>query len=290
MKTALAMYGFDRPHYLSRCIRALEKAESKDGIDFYYFQDGAVNSVSGRRWADDAMIEQCTEIARKSSLNFNVTVAPTNNSIAIQQMTSSRWLFEDLKYNSIIGLVDDFEVAKSFLHVRKVLINQFRHDPKIFCVQHGYLNHMTAEQKRGLLDKYVLSRNMAPPGGWTIFRNKWLRLLALYKPYYDMISVLDYRLRPHEKIKNLIGTRVTSHDAAYEWALYKTDMYNVWPVVNRCRDIGEQGVHKRPHLHGKHLRKTSLDEFPEDLAITEFKHDPACLKKVKWAGCLRDRK
>lgn len=274
MRIALAFYAFNRPGYLKKTISALEANPGKKGIDFYYFQDGAVNQISGRRCCADEKIQQCLEIVKKSSIRFSIKQSEKNKGIAIQQMESTRCLFKELRYDTIIGLGDDVTPARSFLHVRRVLIDQFIYDPSVFSALCCYVNHMTREQKAPALDKYIKCYNMTPPGGWTIFRHKWLQLLPEYMPYYELIEKQDYVYRNHAQIRKLTGHSITSHDGAYEWALGKTNMHNVWPVVNRCRDIGARGTHKRPHIHGRALEKTHLDEFEEDFAITKFHHAP----------------
>jgi len=287
MRIALSLFGFNRPHYLKEVLVALEGNASKDGIDFYYFQDGAVNRYSRMQWAKQDEIVASANCARASSLNFQVVVSPHNRGIAVQQVECTKALFKDLKYDAVIALTDDFKPSKYFLHTRKILINQFADDPKVFSVHHCYINHMSRARKRVALRKYIFCRNMPSPGGWVLFRDKWLDLLPLYAPYYNMISTLDYRGRPHRDIQDLLGGKITSQDAGYEWAFYKTDMYNVWPVVNRCKDIGHLGTNKRPQRDGPYAELTKLDEFEEDLSCNQFEHAPAYTKGL-WM--LKDRR
>jgi len=286
-RTAFALYGFNRPHYLKQVVASIDVMESKEDVDFYYFQDGDVNINSGRSRCSRTIIEDNLGIIRGARTQFEIVESAHNLGGGMQQMSSAEKLIERDNYDVVVGTVEDHVVSRHFLRIRKVLTEQFLWEPQAFCVVNSWVNFMNEAKKRPTMDKYVRCMNTTSPG-WTLFRNKWQPVKEKYMPYYDMLSKMDYHERNHQRIHKTFGIRATGHDGGFEWALGQTDMYCVLPVMNRIQDIGLMGLHKRPAINREHIERVTLHEFEEERGITRFVEAPEYYKDPEFnPGILR---
>jgi SAM-dependent methyltransferase len=269
-KIAFALYSFNRPHYLRDCIDSIDAAENKEGIDFYHFQDGdqcAVNKKSNK--AQDE-VDSCLQIAREAGTSFNIIAAPYNYGVAVQQMKSTELLFDSQKYDVLIGLVDDYVIGKHFFTVTKAIVDQFYWCPRVFSTIHTCYVRKSRAYKEQRLYKYGVTKMMTPPGGWSVYRDRWQQVKDEYLVYYDLIKTMRYTSRNHRKIREAFGYPATSHDMGFGYALGKTNLFNILPCTPRVIDIGVTGMHKRPHIHQESLDSLCLDEFEQDAQPETF--------------------
>ena len=270
MRVAFALYSFNRPHYLKRCLDAIDAAGDKTGIDFYHFQDGDQCFLTKKSHKSKDAVCKSAALAKAAATDFTVVEAPYNYGVAIQQMKSTELLFDQKQYDVLIGLVDDYVVSKNFFTITKALIDQFYWCPRVFSVIHTCYVRKPREFKEHRLYKYMTTKMMTSPGGWSIYRDRWPAIKERYHAYYEVIRTMSYMSRDHRKIYKMFQRSATSHDMGFEWAIDKTNLFNILPCVNRVIDIGVTGMHKRPHIHQGPLSELRLDEFESDAQPETF--------------------
>lgn len=254
------IFSFDRPNYLSKVIKSLEK-QTID-IDWYAYQDN-YKTKNGKINADSKDINKCLEILDSSSLDIYINVQEYNVGIGRQKLDSYE-LFDD--YDKVIFYEDDMVVSKYY---NKLLIKMSEQFPKSIVY--------APDRPRKYLQEYNPNEHLNCVK--KMWKHYWGYLQPKYvtekvKPYLEKYCEVvgdDYHIRPSKKIRNVFNVSNTSHDAIMDKALRKENLYKICTVWPRGEYIGKEGMHMNPKIYKKWNMEDELKyEFEEDKNIEEF--------------------
>src|SRR3990167_2550361 len=94
----ISIRGFNRPEYLKQCLDSLAENTDLD-VDFYFFQDGAVNPFSGIRYATDKEIKASLRVFQNCNLSHKtIYQSPVNLGAALRNQHQLEVLFPAYKY------------------------------------------------------------------------------------------------------------------------------------------------------------------------------------------------
>ena len=274
MRTAGLVFSFNRPEYLAQVLQSLQKQTDKN-IDYILIQDGAVNRISRRKYANEHDVRQCVKMFTDADLPGSQTVVNSHNmGMAHQKLLGYSVAFKEYDYDTCIVFEDDLVVAPNYVRLMRVLLHQFGSDRKIATVQASdskvtYDDYNNLSYKELSLIEYS-HRHFWGYGTW---KDRWAMHKPIYDTYYNLIKDRDYRLRPHGKIRKLTGIKQTSHDAALDWCIEKCEQKKVNTVIPRATYIGRTGLHCRPDLFKKSGYEDRLSfpiDFEEDKDIDKF--------------------
>ena len=244
MKLAVAIMSFNRPHYFEQVLQSINEQTDKD-VDFYLFQDGAINKYSWRRCANQSDITKCIELYEYYIPKGKIHIQDTNVGTAENFNKAEEVLFEDYNYDSILFLEDDLVLSPWYISIIKKMLEAYNEtEVGMVC---AYGDHNIS------LDAQFKYPNMVKPidhlWGYATTKDSWEQR----KPYYDewfnqFIKGKDYVTRDHRKIfewYNEIGfkTLASSQDAARTIAMLRACQIGVATVTNNGEYIGQIGQH-----------------------------------------------
>ena len=265
-KVAIAIISFNRPHYLSQCIKSLEVQSCLNNTDFFLFQDGAFNYKVNKKRAEQKDIDKCIKIFNNSFLPNKICLpAKENIGLLENHHRAYQKIFDELKYDVMIVTEDDLVYNKDWLRVTRVLIKQFWDIESVATIQASCQGQYTPNQNRKENYKYI---NIGIPNwlGFAIWRNRWERMKPFFEEYRKFMQQFDYIRRDNLKIRKWykdfanIEELTTSQDRAKDWAAVLAGMSRVFTVVNRAKYIGEYGVHGTP----ANYRRTGYDKMSNE--------------------------
>ena len=70
---------FKRPDYLEETITSLENAEEANEVNWYVFQDGAENKLTGEIYATQEELDSVSKIINNSTLPIKEFIQQENN-------------------------------------------------------------------------------------------------------------------------------------------------------------------------------------------------------------------
>jgi len=274
MRTAALIFSFNRPEYLAPVLTSLKK-QTDLNLDYVLVQDGAINMISRRKYANEHVIRQCISLFKEAELPGAQTVISSHNmGMAHQKLIGYSYAFKDHDYDACIVFEDDLVVAPHYVRLMRILLQQYGSDREVATVQASdnddkSINYSNLTQKE--LTKVVKSsRHFWGYGTW---KDRWLQHAPYYNKYYSLVRNRDYRQRPHDMIRKLTGIKQTSHDAALDWCIKECNQYKINTLVPRATYIGRKGLHCRPDLFIKSGYERMLDnkiDFEEDKDIDKF--------------------
>lgn len=254
-KLCIAIRTFKRSNYLRETIQGLLKNVTLRDTDFYFYIDGAVNSFSGIRYANDSEPIRCLyEIQKHPTLpNLMIVMKKQNVQTAVQKYEMLSTLFP--RYDYVMMLDDDLIVDEFYITTVNTLFEQFKDDPKAgilgtFFVPPGqkFVQDLTSNKAKILADKvqYGFGRRWEQ-GFW---RESWEKIKPYYEIYMKYAGKCDYKQllddNPtihYEREKILEYFPVCNADAALEFAAYRVGYLGLHTEVLRHKGIGIKGMY-----------------------------------------------
>ena len=262
---------FDRSEYLIKVLESLRRQiDCKiDERAIVLFQDGAVNSFSGKRYATDDAIRNCVDTFRQIFPHGKVMESPSNLGVALNFDRAERYGFEELGAESVIFLEDDLVLGEAYISTIDHLLAQFLDDDRV-----GYLAAY-GDHTKSLEQQQANRTKLIPLGhnwGFALIRRQWLRIQPRVNQYLELIKDVDYRDRDSDKICSLFmswgyGDPAVSQDAAKTIACCAEGIVKLNTYICNATYIGARGLHMNDRLFAdRGYAKTAL--FPE--RVTSF--------------------
>lgn len=265
--TAVCITSFNRPNYVRRCIRSLERCVDKETVDWHLMQGGAVNKFSGERWATDQEIADCLEILENADLpNKTLHVNSENVGIAIQR--DRIWSLFDEGYEYVYHVEGDIVVGKYFLRLARILMDQF---PE-------YLGSMYRSVRAenvtidGNLDQVLISDHGAHMVDF-LHRDTFSKIEDDWNQFIDIVWGHDFPRgdTPDEELADEFTEGVDGSDKVLSYITRMNDVLQVKPVVSRASDIGEYGMYHTPEKRADMpAGEEGQLEYAEDADIERF--------------------
>jgi hypothetical protein len=176
-------------------------------------------------------------------------------------------IFKNTQHESAIFLEDDFILGQHYLKIIDSLLRQAIDDPRI-----GYVSavgdHLASieQQRLNLATPIMMKQNWA----FGLTRRHWQENQPIMEEYISLISNIDYRQRPHDKIFDLysrwgVGRMESSQDHAKFIATTLNKRLRLSTAACYGKYIGETGIHSSPELYrSSGYDRTQICDIPVD--------------------------
>lgn len=241
------LLSFDRPEFFERVARSLSDQVDANlqGRPIALFQDGAVNRFSGKRRAEDSVIDANVEIFRRYFPEGKCFVAESNLGVALNFERAERYAFEELNRDAALFFEDDLLLSPFYVSALDRLTEMALGDARVGYVSaYGFQGPQSARSNPEPL-KYVTLGHL---WGFGLTKRLWLRNRPFVDPYLQLVRNIDYRERDARAIYRLysswgMGAPGTSQDCAKHMACVLNDAVNLNTSVSFARYIGATGLH-----------------------------------------------
>lgn len=247
----IVLMGFNRPAYFERVLasfksqRDIELNES----DIFLFQDGAVNAISGKRYASDEDIAENVRLFHVYFPGGTVFQANSNLGVALNFERAERYVFEELQAPLAYFFEDDLELGPFYIKTLNRLADMAmaREDIGYFAAYGAHDLYVASPETCNRLVK------LDHHWGFGLTRREWKK----YEPYIDRyLSIVrehDYRERPAPEIIGLFrswgcGVPGTSQDVAKTLACHLSGSVKINTLATLARYIGAYGLHMTPDI------------------------------------------
>lgn len=242
-----------RVGYLKKCLASLEAQTDLSEVDFYFYQDGAVNPFSGRRHATDAQVAESLATFEASSLpNKTIVVKDHNVGTAIQKNEILEALFP--KYRYVMMLDNDLVFNKFYIHTLLTLFRQFEPYPEVGMLQTSYFyNARTAPETAAFARDHadVVKYGFGQRWEQGFWRKNWSQIQHHFLPYMELAGHADYKEmllydKPafaKAKRKILERYRTVSADFVLEKCVRRAGFQGLHTAALRHRTIGRSGIY-----------------------------------------------
>jgi len=269
MKLAVAIMSFNRPDYFERVLKSINQQTDKD-VDFYLFQDGAINKYSWRRCANQSDITKCVELYEYYIPKGKIHIHGTNVGTAENFNKAEDLLFNVYNYDAVLFLEDDLVLSPWYISIIKKMLEAYNY--KEIGMVCAYGDHNIS------LEAQFKYPNMIKPidhlWGYATTKDSWEQRKPYYDEWYEtFIKGRDYVMRDHNKIfewYNELGFKsvASSQDAARTISMLRADQVGITTVSNNGEYIGHVGQ------HGSNLTDGMIrPPFTEDVGPFIYKED-----------------
>jgi hypothetical protein len=249
----IAVLSFNRPHYLEPVLASLASQKGIEERAIHFFQDGAVNRHSGKRWAEDAEIETCIALCRRFFPWGVMHISADNIGICENFRRAEKFVFEELDAEVAYFFEDDMVVSANYVETLDGLQAQIATVDSIgYFAAYGLHRLSSAEQAARRRDLVQLEHIWA----FGLKREHWRDMQRILAPYYAIVCESDYRDRPHGAIRRFyaslgVPSVHTSQDTAKAIATILLGRWRCNTIPALGRYIGETGVHFRPAYYAE---------------------------------------
>lgn len=249
MTIGVGILAFNRPQYLRRLLASLEMQTDLRGVDFHLFLDGAINHVSGNRYAYQKDIDACERIFERSRLpNRHIHKQEHNVSVGIASLEATDTLAST--YERIMQLEDDIVLSPDWFGMARTLYDELESHPDVYSFNPGFRRIEQRSQDAANLGRIAYSWNHMWCECFTA--DRWQRIRDYYMEYHAYIVEEDYIERtdgPVAAFYDDLGMRdglARSQDGGREMAISRAGMRRAQCAVNRALGIGQHGIHFTP--------------------------------------------
>lgn len=255
---AAALFTFAKPDVTKQVIDSILQNRDYDyEIDWHVFHDGAVNRISGVRYADDATVKETLKVVTDSELPYrSITVNKYNENIVWQKHRA----FQLFKYHDLVYFFeDDLLLGNYYLRLLKILAESFpQHIGMLYKRSNNGKHHVVFPDGGPLIwGSYM------PVGVYNKIKGDWNR-------YYNRMKNVDY-------IKQKRSSLGQAHDINLAKMIQKAGVQKLWPCVTRARNIGQYG-HITYLKGGSQWEKDKLPLQPTKISYPE--HDKTITRFV----------
>jgi hypothetical protein len=121
VKIAGAIICFDKYDYTLQAVRSLEKSVEAENIDWYVFQDGMTNPLTGISYAEEKKLDLVRTIFNTSTLPIKHFEQSVGNGSIPQQKYKAHQVFEMGDYDTVFFFEDDLVVSKYYLRLLRIM-------------------------------------------------------------------------------------------------------------------------------------------------------------------------
>ena len=272
----VAIFGFNRPRHLERCLESLEVNREANRTDIFIFVDGPRNENDVR------LVNETREIARRAYKFRTVTVVEQEFNLGLGASITSGISYVLKLHHSLIVLEDDLTVSRYFLSYMNQGLDIYKDNSNVGSI-HGF--NFNFEEP--LSEPYFIRGGDCL--GWATWADRWslfskdsagtytkLKKLNLIKAFD-----LDGSFRYSDILKNEI--RDGFHSWAINWhaSLFSYGKFTLYPGLSLIEYNGADGSGTHP-IKNSTLWDTKLSEkfawdFPNN--VVESKDGLQQLKK-----------
>jgi len=250
MTIGVGILAFNRPQYLRRLLASLEMQTDLSGCEFHLFLDGAVNQVSGNRYAEQRDIDACVKLFERARLpNRTIHRQEHNVNIGIASLEATDTLVST--YERIMQLEDDVVLSPDWFHLARVLYDELATHPDVYSFSPGFRRVGTHSEDAANLGRITYAWHHMWCECFTA--DRWVRIRPEYMEYHAYIAETDYLVRQDGVVREFFNglggmppDLACSQDGGREMAIRRNGMRRALCAVNRAIGIGQYGIHFTP--------------------------------------------
>jgi len=255
MTIGVGIIAFNRPQYLRRLLASLEMQTDLSGCDFHMFLDGAVNPVSGNRYAEQKDIDACARLFEHARLpNRTIHRQERNVNIGIASLEATDTLAST--YERIMQLEDDVVLSPDWFRLARLLYDELEMHPDVYSFSPGFRRAGAHSEDATNLGRIAYSWHHMWCECFTA--DRWERIRPEYMEYHAYIVKPDYLERPDGIVRKFFDglggmppDLACSQDGGREMAIRRNGMCRAQCAVNRALGIGKYGIHFTPRIFAK---------------------------------------
>jgi len=254
-KLCITVRSFRRPDYLKQCLESLGNNSDLD-VDFFFFQDGAVNPFSGIRYATDKEVKASLKVFQDSKLpNKTIFVSQYNLGPIIRNRLQLGYVFPLYEYGVFVD--NDLVFNKYYIKTLKVLFEQFKNSDA-GSIQTSF--RFRGNNSQSLEDAVELENKVT--NGFShrwelgLWRETWEKVKPIIAPYFELTARVDFREFLYNasiykdirnKCRDIYGCQHTvggtpTEDYVLEKAIEKAGYKGLHTLTLRHKTIGEEGM------------------------------------------------
>lgn len=262
MKIASTIMCFKRPDYLEQVMKSLEDADESSELDWFVFQDGAENEISGEVYATQTELDAVADIINTSTLPIKEFIRQDSNISPSQQ----RYLILSLlnEYDLVYVFEDDLIVGKHYLRLLRIMAEQFPNYTGIMNRHTNIGNDKTAVDVCGYARLW----------GHYMTSDTYSKIKELYTEYYEFVKNFDFHQR--RNIEIVVNPKVPwlLDDVVINKLCRKFGVRKLWPLITRGKYIGRHGMvayktRKYWERQGMHKQPETIT-YKSDASLQEF--------------------
>jgi putative methyltransferase (TIGR04325 family) len=257
MTTAIALFGWKRPHHLHQVLQSLSVNREIAGLPLYIFLDGPRNDV------DQSECDLCFKIADKfdSALSKQIIRSTTNLGLFNSVIQGVSLVLQ--QYESLIMLEDDIVVSPYFLSYMIQGLSLYRDVPEVASI-HGFTPNIIPSPP----SSFFLPG--ADCWGWATWRHQWRRMrfhaAALAQEIRSKQLTKTFNLNGNYDYLRMLDDRAVNRNNS--WAIlwhascFLAGKVTLYPSKSLVSNIGLDGS-------GEHC--TSAKDLYTDSSFDEIK-------------------
>jgi len=236
MRIAGTMMCFDRPHYLESVLKSFEEADEAHEIDWFMFQDGAVNEFSEVRYAEDGDLEDVASLIRNTSLPVKEFFRQEYNVSPAQQRYLMYQVLQD--YDLVYVFDDDMVIGQHYFSLlRKMALQYPNYVGLLFATGRIPVNKESLRKLRTV--------RIARLWGHYMTRKNWLKFEDDHRIYYNHMKTRDYfiYMKRGGRRKDPLPERIPTgmDDCIVNHLCRRNGVEKLVPHISRAKYIGKYG-------------------------------------------------
>ncbi len=263
------MMCFNRPHYLEPVLKSFEEADEAQEIDWFFFQDGAVNEFSEIRYAEDRDLEDVASLIRSTSLPVKQFSRQEYNVSPAQQRYLMYQVLQD--YDLVYVFDDDMIIGQHYFSLLRKMASQF---PDYVGLLFTTDRRPPNKKNRQRLQRIEIARLW----GHYMTRKNWLKFKDDHQIYYNHMKTRDYfvYMKKGRRNKDPLPKRIPTgtDDCIVNHLCRRNKVRKLVPYISRARYIGKYG-NISYKLDNYWIRKGMANQrqkitFPADATLERF--------------------
>ena len=245
----IAVFSFNRPHYLRQVLRSLAGQEGgiADGR-VHLFQDGWFSKFGNCDVADASTVRDCIDVFKQHFPAGHVHLARRNLGVAHNIGRAQRFLLGAMRAPVAYFFEDDMVLSPYYLGALASLARIALDDERIGYVA-AYGDHFAGASPEAAAAQGLIA--MEHNWGFALTRRHWLEQQPILRAYRRLLWGADYRDRPQRRIKAFFHSfgyepGGTSQDCATHLATLVLGRVRLRCVPCYGHYIGEHGLHFTP--------------------------------------------
>lgn len=233
-KKAVVLLAFNRPEYLSRVLPSLEDNTEINRYDWYLFQDGITNELSGISYSEEEAHSKVTEQLYRAKLPNKTVITRPYNIAPSQQRYHALKLLEE--YDLLFCFDDDMIVSKYYLKLLRIMAEQFP----------NYIGILYSNKPNKQRINVVSVERTARLWGHYINKETYGKIKDDYQEYYEAISKVDFHqiITLKARQEGLVPNNLphVMDDKAINRICLDKGIKKLVPEVSRGYYIGKKGL------------------------------------------------
>ena len=267
----IAIFAFNRPQHLAKCLLSLEKCVGLEDSTGIIFIDGP------RSEKEVELVSSTIEVALKFASNNNFTVEIRKENFGLAKSITSG-IAQIFKNNPrVIVIEDDLILGKGFLEFMNIGLERYQNIGRVASIS-GYQYPITHELKSSVFLKG------ADCWGWATWKNRWEQTTFTGKELLDQITSenlsdefnLDGSNNYLDLLQKQINGQINSWAILWHASMFLQDKLSLYPPHSLVSNEGGDGLGTHfgnNQLYAQEISNELSFDFPTIIdESSEYRH------------------